>query len=127
VVVNTPGQPGSTLFARLGGMDGVRALVDELVVRLASDPRVEERFARSDFRRFKARLVVQLCEVVGGPCRYRGRPLAEAHAGLGISAAEFDVFLDDVRAAASAVGASQREREELVRLLRGLESEVVGR
>jgi hemoglobin len=108
-------------------MDGVRALVDELVVRLASDPRIEGLFARSDFRRFKARLVVQLCEVVGGPCLYRGRPLAEAHAGLAIGAPEFDAFLDNVRAAATAVGASQREREELVRLLRNLESEVVGR
>jgi hemoglobin len=115
----------ATLFARLGGMDGVRALVDDLTVRLASDERLQHRFAGTDFRRFKAQLVVQLCALAGGPCRYRGRSMSEVHAGLAIGPAEFDAFLEVLNAALIALRAGEPERAELLEILARSRGEVV--
>ena len=82
--VGSPGGDGS-LFVRLGGMDGVRALVDDLTGRLASDQRIQRFFVKTDFRRFKGRLVVQLCALTGGPCRYGGS-MTDVHRGLNAAA-----------------------------------------
>src|SRR5690606_27774066 len=82
-------------------------------------------FADTDFRRFKAHLVVQLCALTGGPCRDRGRSLRAVHAGRGIRAAHFDAFLEDVAGALETLRAGERERDELLGALRRLEPEIV--
>lgn len=115
-----------TLFARLGGIDGIRALVDELTSRLAADERIQRFFAAADFRRFKAQLVVQLCALTGGPCRYRGKSMAAAHRGLGIERAHFDAFLDDLAASLESARVGARERGELAKILGAQRAAVVG-
>jgi hemoglobin len=119
------GSPGAEgLFVRLGGMDGVRALVDDLTSRLAADERIQHFFVKTDFRRFKGRLVVQLCALTGGPCRYGGS-MAEVHRGLRIKAQHFDAFLEDVAASLTVVRLSAGDRVELLKLLRAMKPELV--
>lgn len=118
----SPGGDGS-LFVRLGGMDGVRALVDDLTGRLASDQRIQRFFVKTDFRRFKGRLVVQLCALTGGPCRYGGS-MAEVHRGLAIKSQHFDAFMEDAAASLTVVRLSARDRVELLKLLRGMKPEI---
>ncbi|HUS63816.1 MAG TPA: group 1 truncated hemoglobin [Kofleriaceae bacterium] len=115
-----------TLFVRLGGIDGIRALVDELTSRLAADERIQRFFAAADFRRFKGQLVVQLCALTGGPCRYRGKPMAAAHRGLGIERAHFDAFLEDLDSSLESARVGARERGELAKLLGAQRAAIVG-
>lgn len=112
------------LYARLGGMDGVRALVDDLAGRVAADERIQRFFADTDFRRFKARLVVQLCAMAGGPCRASGRSMAEVHRGRGIRAEHFAAFLEDVEAALVAARVQPRDRARLLQRLRRMQPEI---
>ncbi len=118
-----PGGEGS-LFARLGGMDGVRALVDDLASRVAADEQIQHFFVRTDFRRFKARLVVQLCALSGGPCRYTGRTMDEVHRGRRIRSADFEAFMEDVAASLTAVRLSARDRVEFLKRLRAMKPEI---
>jgi hemoglobin len=115
---------GDTLYARLGGMDGVRALVDDLAGRVAADERIQRFFADTDFRRFKARLVVQLCAISGGPCRAGGRSMAEVHRGRGIRPPHFAAFIEDVEAALVAARVQPRDRARLIQRLRRMEPEI---
>jgi hemoglobin len=116
---------GPTLFARLGGMDGIRALVDEIASRVAADDRIQRFFVDTDFRRFKAQLVVQLCQLSGGPCRYRGHTMAVAHRGRGIAREHVDAFLADVAAAFDGTRVSARARGELIDILARLRVQVI--
>jgi hemoglobin len=118
----SPGGDGS-LFVRLGGMDGVRALVDDLTGRLASDQRIQRFFVKTDFRRFKGRLVVQLCALTGGPCRYGGS-MTDVHRGLAIKSQHFDAFMEDAAASLTVVRLSARDRVELLKLLRAMKPEI---
>lgn len=119
------GSPGAEgLFVRLGGMDGVRALVDDLTSRLAADERIQHFFVKTDFRRFKGRLVVQLCALTGGPCRYGGS-MFDVHRGLRIKAQHFDAFMEDVAASLTVVRLSARDRVELLKLFRAMKPEIV--
>ncbi len=121
-----PGPPsGSRLFTRLGGVDGIRAIVDEMVSRMAADRRIQQFFVDTDFRRFKAQLVVQVCELSGGPCRYRGRSMTTVHRGRRIRPAHFEAMLEDARDALKSAQVGERERHELLAILRSLKPEVV--
>lgn len=114
-----------SLYGRLGGVDGIRAVVDEMVGRMAADPRIQAFFVRADFRRLKSQLVVELCELAGGPCRYRGRTLRRVHHGRGIQRAHFEAMLEDTRDALRAMQVGDRERDELLAILRALEPDIV--
>src|SRR5437879_2769598 len=90
-----------SLYDRLGGKKAITAVVDEFVGRVAADSRINKYFmaAASDPKRltsFKMKLVDQICETSGGPCKYKGKDMKSAHAGMGITSADFDALVEDL-------------------------------
>lgn len=84
-----------TLYARIGGIDVLRRLVDAWILEAASDPRIRDFFIGADIARVKLHLVERLCVLAEGPCLYRGAELREHHAPLGIEEHHMRAFLDD--------------------------------
>jgi len=85
---------GASLYERLGGKRAIVAVVDEFVGRVAADNRINGFFKEtaSDPNRlaaFKGKLVDQICEASGGPCKYTGKDMKSAHQGMGISRSRF--------------------------------------
>jgi len=73
------------LYERLGGMDAITAVVEDFRDRAAADDRINLKFARTDIARLTKMLIDQVCEATGGPCRYGGRNMKEAHAGMNVT------------------------------------------
>jgi hemoglobin len=114
------------LYDRIGGMDMIDAVVADFVEqRLATDDRLRDRFAKIDKRAFRALLADQLCELSGGPCKYTGKSMPDAHAGLEIGDAEFRVFLDDLRLSLVALHVPAKEQDELLAMLGKLREQIV--
>jgi len=90
------GDDGHTLYSRLGGRQGVEAILDDLFVRAAADDRIKKYFADADLSGMKKQMADQICELAGGPCTYKGKPMLAAHAGKGITEAEFMAFMHDL-------------------------------
>ena len=84
-----------SLYGRLGGKPVIIAVVDDFVARVVGDLRINRFFTNPDPALFKARLVDQLCEASGGPCKYTGKDMQTAHRGMGITHADFDALVDD--------------------------------
>ncbi len=78
-----------SLYDQLGGGAGVRAISDQLIDRVAADPRIGASFQDVNLKRVKKLLTAQICELSGGPCRYTGDSMREVHAGLDITEADF--------------------------------------
>ena len=117
---------GVPLYDRLGGMDVIDAVVRDFVdVRIAQDDRIRDRFKTSDKTRLKKMLAAQICEVSGGPCKYTGKNMHEAHAGIGIGDAEIRVFLEDLRRALEAANIPAHDQDELLNLLGQYHGEIV--
>jgi hemoglobin len=74
-------QSGKSLYERLGGKPAIQAVVDDFIGNVAADPRINGFFANADIPRLKRMLVDQICEASGGPCKYTGKSMKEAHAG----------------------------------------------
>lgn len=92
-----PAQP--PLYDRLGGQPAMIAVVDDFMQNVSADPRIARRFNGADTPQFRAALVDQLCVSTGGPCHYKGPSMKEAHSALGISDAEFNAMVQDLRRA----------------------------
>ncbi|MDH5671900.1 MAG: methyl-accepting chemotaxis protein [Myxococcales bacterium] len=87
------------LFERLGGRKAIRAVVDELYLRVLSDDSLEPFFEGVDIRWLKNQQVDFLTHAFGGPNRYRGRSMKDAHAHLPIEGEHFEAVALHLRAA----------------------------
>ena len=68
----------------------LRAAVDVLYQRLLADPELAWLFPHGVVDRHRAYVVSALGEALGGPERYRGPLLVDAHRHVGITDAQFD-------------------------------------
>jgi hemoglobin len=114
-----------TLYDRLGGGDAINALTESWVARVGGDDRANGKFARTDIDRLKKEVVDQLCEATGGPCTYTGRSMLETHAGMKVTAGEFDVVMQHLDATLDELNIPKTEHDELVGLLRPMRADIV--
>ena len=82
------------LYKAFGGKEGIVKIVDDFVGFAAADPRVNFQFAKTNIPHLKAMLVEMLCAGTGGPCKYTGRDMKSAHAGMGITNAQFNAIAE---------------------------------
>ena len=114
-----------SLYDRLGGGDAINALTESWVARVGADDRANGKFVRTDIERLMKEVVDQLCEATGGPCTYTGRSMLETHAGMKVTAGEFDVVMQHLDAALDELNVPKAERDELVGLLRPMRVDIV--
>jgi hemoglobin len=114
-----------TLYDRLGGGDAITALTESWVARVGGDDRANGKFVRTDIDRLKKEVADQLCEATGGPCTYTGRSMLETHAGMKVTAGEFDVVMQHLDAALDELNVPKTEQDELVDLLRPMRADIV--
>ena len=117
-----------SLFDRLGGKDGIKAVVDTFVKNVAADKRINKQFAKTTGPRlehFKAALVDQICEATGGDCKYAGKNMKDAHKGMKITEAQFNALVEDLKMALEEKGVGEGERTDLFALLAPMKDDIV--
>ena len=115
----------NTLYERLGGLDAIKAVVEDFRDRVAGDDRINLKFARTDLARLTKMLTDQVCEATGGPCQYKGRSMKEAHAGMKVTKGEFNALVEDLVATLKQFKVASAEQDELLAILGPLKSEIV--
>ena len=115
-----------SLYDRLGGQDAIVAVVDAFTVRVATDFRINHRFANTDVAAFKALLVEQICEATGGPCTYSGRDMKTSHAGMNISDEEFAWTGEHLAKALDKLNVPEQEKNELLSAIGSMQGDIVG-
>ena len=123
---------GASLYDRLGGMPAIRAVVDDLVVRILSDARVNQWFAHAaaDPERataYKAKLADFVCQATGGPCKYAGMDMVTAHNGRGVTMEAFNSVVEDLSATLDKLKVPEKEKQQLLGLLAPLKAAIVQR
>jgi len=114
-----------SLYERLGGIDSITAVVHDFRDRVAGDSRINQKFARTDLARLTKMLIDQVCEATGGPCKYTGRSMKEAHAGMNVTAGEFNALVEDLVATLNHFKVGKSEQDELLGVLGPLMPEIV--
>lgn len=93
-----------SLYQAFGGQSGLVRLMDDLMVRLLADKRMNAFFKDADQKHVKEQLVVQFCQVAGGPCRLSGPDMKKAHEGMDITRGDFNALVEVLQLSMDAQG-----------------------
>ncbi|MGH8565165.1 MAG: group I truncated hemoglobin [Gammaproteobacteria bacterium] len=125
-----PGAPqapaaSQNLFERLGGQEGLEALVDALLVNIGADSRIKTYFNNLDQVRFKTNNVAFLCEKTGGPCNYTGGEIKRVHKSLQVTSDHFDAMMETTGKTLDEKGVAEADKKELMDLLASFKGDIV--
>ena len=119
-----------TLFHQLGGMKAINAVVEDFVGRAATDVRIKSFFAKTasspkQLKHFKMSLAQQICQAAGGPCKYKGKDMKTAHAGMGITEGHFSALVEDLSATLKKFKVKSGAKEQLLGALTPMKADIV--
>jgi hemoglobin len=115
-----------SLYQRLGGRAAIEAMVNDSIVNISADTRINQRFHDLDAAKLGKNLVDLVCERTGGPCVYTGKDMSAAHEGMYISDAEFDALVEDMVKSMDKFKMPAREKAEVLALLGKTKNAIVG-
>ncbi len=114
-----------SLFTRLGGESGIRALVSDLVENHYANPTIKVRFENADKDNLKQVASTFMITGTGGPACYEGKDMVETHKNMNISAEEFMAVLDDALNAMAKHNVGEREQQEVLFTFYSMRNEVM--
>ena len=116
----------STLYSRLGGQDAIKAVVKDFVEQnVANDARINTFFKNADIPGLEAKLVDQICQASGGPCKYTGKDMKTAHTGMGIKEADFNALVEDLVKSLDKFKVAEADKNTLLGVLGPMKSDIV--
>ncbi len=114
------------LYQELGRSEGITKVVDLFFQRLNADARINTLFANVDHDDLRRLVIEQMCEATGGPCKYTGRLMEEAHSGLNLTNKDFDAFVQDLVTAMNEAKVAGPTQKKLLAILGPMRPQVVG-
>jgi hemoglobin len=94
VAAHAAASADDSLFRALGEKPGLTRLMDDFGPRLLADARMKPFFKDLNMPQLKDKLVEQICEVSGGPCRREGPDMRRAHDGMDIGRGDFNALVE---------------------------------
>ena len=118
----------ASLYKRLGGYDAIAAVCDDFIGRLAADKQIAPFLAghsQDSLKKLRQNLVDLVCSASGGPCYYVGRDMKTAHAGMGITEAQWDASVADLVASLDHFKVPETEKTELLGAVSSFKKDIV--
>jgi hemoglobin len=116
-----------TIYELIGGESALAAVVDDFYARVLADPQLSGFFAGVNMPRLKGRQVEFFAAALGGPDYYQGASMRDAHAGRGISQADFDKVAVHLTTALAAAGVPAETVAQIAGAVTPLAGEIVSR
>jgi hemoglobin len=118
----------SSLYQRIRHAGGLRRLVDKLYPRVLADPSLLFYFKHLDDEGLKGlrwHMLTLLAVVTGGPTKYQGRDLHDAHAHLHVTGDAFDRVLWHLQATLQELEVDQSDQQAILAAVQARRGEVV--
>jgi len=115
-----------SLYERLGGADGIRAITEDIWKNHSSNPAVKNRYAKSDPDNVKQMVRDFFGAGTGGSETYTGADMLTAHTGMNINDQEFNAVIDDVMAAVKNHVEDTGAHSEVLSILWSMKGDIVG-
>ncbi len=129
---DTTSTPDTTsLYARLGGIYPIAAVVDDFIDRLLvndvlnANPAIDEARASVPKAGLKYRVTEMVGMATGGPQTYTGRSMQESHVHLNITEGEWQAMLADFKATLDHFEVPAQEQEELIAIVESTKEDIV--
>ncbi len=119
------------LYDRLGGLRGITVVVDDFIDRLVGNdilnrnPALNAGRVSSPPPYLKFHVSQLVCEVTGGPCKYAGKSMKDAHAHLNISEKEWSVMAGEFKKSLDKFNVPAGEQQELFDIVGKTKADIV--
>jgi hemoglobin len=123
-----PRRPASSLYQRIGHAGGLLWLVNTLYLRVLADPLLLAYFKHlddQDRQWLRWHMLTLLAVVTGGPSKYQGRDLHDAHAELHITAEAFDRVVGHLQATLQELEVEQEDQQAILAAVQARRDAVV--
>ncbi|MCK5105348.1 MAG: group 1 truncated hemoglobin [Cyclobacteriaceae bacterium] len=122
----------ATLYERLGGEEGLTAIVDDVVEEHMNNPAISARFLPYKERpeylaQVKKHTVNFFCAGSGGPQAYEGRDMTTTHRGMNINATEYMNVIDDIMIVLDKHNKSEETKKDVLAILYSLKDQMIGK
>jgi hemoglobin len=119
-----------SLFERLGGSPGIKAIVDDLVAAHMENAVIGSRFRPYLETPDKVSSIKEhVCRFFemgsGGPQNYQGKGMRGAHQGMNINEAELVAALDDTMMVLKKHGVDEQSQKDVLAIMWSLKGEVL--
>ncbi len=115
----------ASLYERLGGEEGVRKIVNDILERNLNNPVIGHHFQKVDMNKLKQLVFEFFSMGIGGPHTYTGRDMRTAHTNLNISEEDFLRANYDTLLALEKNGVGEAEKNEVIAILDSMKNDVV--
>lgn len=115
----------STLYQDIGGKKTLSKIYGLAVTRIYNDPIISHYFDGVPKSHIRKHLTEQTCELIGGPCQYKGKSMLTVHSGLNIQDNEFFLLVEYVQGAMRDIGLTFQQENLILAKLAPLKSDIV--
>jgi len=119
--------PSKSLYQDIGGKETLSNIFGLAITRIYNDPKIGHYFKEVPKRHLRMQLTNQVCELIGGPCKYDGEKMTTSHKGLNITDAEFFLLVEYVQSAMRDIGLTAQQENLILQKLAPLKSQIVYR
>ena len=115
-----------SLYQRLGGSEGMKRLVNDVVAAHLSNPLVKTRFENvKDLDHLKRMACEFFSAGSGCPEPYTGKDMLTAHRGMNISEQEYLAVTDDIVGAMNKNDIDEDSKKDVIAILYSLKSDII--
>jgi hemoglobin len=126
-----PAASTPSLYERLGGINNIAVVVDDVIERsyvdpvFAANPRIHEAHQRFPKAVYKYNATALACQDFGGPQVYTGRGLKEAHQHLKVTETEWQALIQIFRDSMNSFKVPAKEQDEIIAILESTKDQIV--
>jgi hemoglobin len=126
-----PAAPGPTLYERVGGINGIAMLMDDVIERsykdpvFAANPYIHNAHMHFPKPIYKYHATALACMAAGGPCKYTGRTPKDAHKNLHITEVEWQELIKIFHDSMDGFKVPAKEQAEVIAILESAKADVV--
>lgn len=118
-----------SLFERIGGMDAVKKAVEVFYDKMINDHQVNHFFEGMEVEDIMKKQVAFLSYALGGPAKYTGKNMRDAHARLvdekGLEESHFNIVAGHLVATLNELGVNKSEIDEVVEIVMSVKDDVL--
>ncbi len=120
-----------SLYERLGGIEGITSIVDDIVENHMTNPAVNARFLPlkenpDHFAEVRQHLINFLGAGSGGPQEYTGKDMLSSHKGMNIGQGEYMHVIDDIMKALAKNNIDDQTQKDVLAIAYSLKGDIAG-
>lgn len=124
-------QDTKSLYSRLGGLQPISVVVSDFIDAIVVDATLNANPAIDAARKvvpaayLKYHVTAMVCQVTGGPCKYHGRTMKDAHAHLNITEKDWQQMVVLFESVLNKHGVAETEQQELMTVVGSTKADIV--